>query len=97
MNIFEAEKVLRAVFPPGSTVDSVVQRTNGQTHVIEVRSRLTPLRLNEPVALFAGLNREGKEIVMAGVGDQNVRMIVTSLSWFLYGDTTSLTSEPVYL
>ncbi len=96
MNIFEAEKVLRAVFPQGSTVDSVVQRTAGRTRVIEVRSRLTPLPLNEPVALITGLKREGKEIVMAG-GDQNVRMIAESLSWFLYGDTTSLSSEPVYL
>lgn len=97
MNIFEAEKVLRAVFPQGSTVDSVVQRTAGRTRVIEVRSRLTPLPLNEPVALIAGFKREGKEIVMAGVGDQNVRMIAESLSWFLYGDATSLSSEPVYL
>jgi len=97
MNIFEADKVLRAVFPPGAVVDSVVQRADGQTRVIDVRSRLTPLPLNEPVALVAGFRREGKEIVMAGVGDQNVRMIAQSLSWFLYGDTTSLMSEPVYL
>ena len=96
MNLSDAKTVLTAAFPPGSTVKTLARKGENGIELLDVHSSLTELSLNEPVAALANVPRVGRSLSIPGMEGNNGRMLVESLSWFLYGNTTSLKSEHVY-